>query len=212
MGVTLEDVERAHAAALPAGALPLATYRVQLTPNFGFLRLAEIVPYFAQRGVSHVSLSPCLEAVSGSLHGYDVTDPTRVRTDFGGESAMAVVFESCAAHGLSILLDMVPNRMAASPAHNPWRRDRLRWERSSPYAAHYDVDWTRHSGEQLGSGGEGGLDEINYRRFFDASSLAKRGRSRLGAGIRICSAPAEITSRSRSAAGRRTAWLLARGR
>ncbi|MEO8185469.1 MAG: alpha-amylase family glycosyl hydrolase, partial [Deltaproteobacteria bacterium] len=133
----------------PCRPAPRATYRIQLTPEFGFRELEARVPYLARLGVSHVYVSPCLQAVPGSSHGYDVTDPGRVREDFGGEAARAAAFEVCREHGLGVLLDIVPNHMAASARNNPWWRDLLRWGPASPFACYFDVDWTRHEGRVL---------------------------------------------------------------
>jgi hypothetical protein len=77
-----------------------ATYRVQLTPAFGLEELRKQLPYFARVGISHVYLSPCLEAVSGSAHGHDVTDPTRVREELGGEAGWRAVLGVCRELGL----------------------------------------------------------------------------------------------------------------
>jgi (1->4)-alpha-D-glucan 1-alpha-D-glucosylmutase len=126
-----------------------ATYRVQLTPELGFEALCARAPYLARLGVSHVYLSPCLEAVPGSTHGYDVTNPARVREDYGGEAGALAAFEACRQHGLAVMLDIVPNHMAASPQHNPWWRDLLRWGPQSAFAGYFDVDWTRHDGRVL---------------------------------------------------------------
>jgi (1->4)-alpha-D-glucan 1-alpha-D-glucosylmutase len=126
----------------------VASYRVQLTPQFGFEQLRARLPYLARLGVSHVYLSPCLEAVSGSAHGYDVTDPSRVRAELGGELACLALFDACSELGLGVLMDIVPNHMAASPS-NPWWRDLLRWGGASPYARYFDVDWARHDGRVL---------------------------------------------------------------
>jgi (1->4)-alpha-D-glucan 1-alpha-D-glucosylmutase len=144
---------------------PRATYRIQLTPAFGFRQLQACVPYLARLGISHVYVSPCLEAVPGSSHGYDVTDPGRVRQDFGGEPARAAAFEACRRLGLGVLLDIVPNHMAASARSNPWWRDLLHWGRASPFASYFDVDWTRHDGRVLlpilsGSRSAGAADEM----------------------------------------------------
>ena len=62
-----------------------ATYRLQLTPDFGFAAAARLIPYLRDLGVSHLYLSPSLQARPGSTHGYDVIDPTRISTDLGGE-------------------------------------------------------------------------------------------------------------------------------
>jgi (1->4)-alpha-D-glucan 1-alpha-D-glucosylmutase len=126
-----------------------ATYRVQLTPEFGFAELEKRLPYLASLGISHVYLSPCLEAVSGSAHGYDVTDPTRVREELGGEEGWQSLLAGCRQHGLGVVVDIVPNHMAASAEQNPWWRDLLRWGERSPFARFFDVDWARHGGRVL---------------------------------------------------------------
>jgi len=55
-----------------------ATYRLQLTPEFGFVAARSLVPYLVELGVSHLYLSPSFEARRGSQHGYDVVDPRRI--------------------------------------------------------------------------------------------------------------------------------------
>ncbi|MEY2936842.1 MAG: hypothetical protein RL033_7591 [Pseudomonadota bacterium] len=163
--------------ASPPSAQPRATYRIQLTPQFGFAELTATLPYLAQLGVSHVYLSPCLEAVPGSSHGYDVTDPRQVRQDFGGEAARAAAFEACRRHGLGVLLDIVPNHMAASARSNPWWRDLLRWGRASAYARYFDVDWTRHDGRVLLpilSGNRAALSAEEIRLELGAEGLELR--------------------------------------
>jgi (1->4)-alpha-D-glucan 1-alpha-D-glucosylmutase len=97
----------------------IASYRLQLHAGFPLERAQQVLPYLADLGISHVYLSPCLQAVPGSQHGYDVTDPTRISDDLGGESAWADFTDSARSHGLRILLDIVPNHMSASE-HNPW--------------------------------------------------------------------------------------------
>ena len=67
----------------------VATYRLQLHAGFPLKAAQQILPYLADLGVSHVYLSPCLQAHPGSQHGYDVTDPTRISDDLGGEAAWA---------------------------------------------------------------------------------------------------------------------------
>src|SRR5690606_16565257 len=103
----------------PDPAVPTATYRLQLQPAFPFQAAAEAVPYLASLGVSHLHLSPVLEAVPGSQHGYDVVDPTRVREELGGEEGLRELSRTARRHGLGLVLDIVPNHMAMSPRHNP---------------------------------------------------------------------------------------------
>jgi (1->4)-alpha-D-glucan 1-alpha-D-glucosylmutase len=124
----------------------IATYRLQLTPDFGFAAARELVPYLRELGVSHLYLSPVLQARHGSTHGYDVVDPGRVSEDLGGEAGLRAL---CGA-GLDVVLDVVPNHMAASEDENPyWRDPELR-------RRFFDLD------EETG----------RHRRFFDIDELA----------------------------------------
>jgi (1->4)-alpha-D-glucan 1-alpha-D-glucosylmutase len=122
-----------------------ATYRLQLGPGLGFAQARELVPYLRDLGVSHLYLSPSLQARSGSTHGYDVIDPTHVSEDLGGEDELRRL---CSA-GLGVILDIVPNHMAATD-ENPFWRDPL-WR-----AKFFDLDWRTGA----------------HRRFFDVSELA----------------------------------------
>ena len=63
----------------------MITYRLQLGPDLDFERARALVPYLRELGVSHLYLSPVLQAREGSTHGYDVVDPTRISEDLGGE-------------------------------------------------------------------------------------------------------------------------------
>ena len=131
----------------PRGALrvsvaPRATYRLQLTPEFGFEAAAARVPYVARVGVSHLYLSPITEAVPGSAHGYDVTDPTRVRAELGGDEGFARLVAAVRKAGLGLLVDVVPNHMATDARVNPYWRDVLEDGQQSPYASWFDIDWS----------------------------------------------------------------------
>ena len=128
--------------------IPLSTYRLQFHPGFTLRHARTIVPYLADLGVSHVYASPLFEARAGSSHGYDVTDPTRIRAALGGEDELRALSEDLAGHGMGLILDIVPNHMAASP-QNPWWADMLRLGQSSPHAHFFDVDWNRHGGTVL---------------------------------------------------------------
>src|SRR5215469_10057530 len=46
-----------------ATGVPVSTYRLQLTSRFGFAAVIEVADYLADLGVTHVYLSPILEAV-----------------------------------------------------------------------------------------------------------------------------------------------------
>jgi (1->4)-alpha-D-glucan 1-alpha-D-glucosylmutase len=121
--------------------LPRATYRLQLRGGMTFEKAAGLVPYLARLGVSHLYLSPIFEAARGSTHGYDVIDCNRLDPVLGGEPGFACLSDALARHGLGLIVDFVPNHMAATPQNN-WWRDVLEWGRDSPYAHHFDVDWS----------------------------------------------------------------------
>ncbi|WP_328631874.1 malto-oligosyltrehalose synthase [Streptomyces sp. NBC_00356] len=128
---------------------PTATYRLQLQPDFGFAAAAAAVPYLASLGVSHLHLSPILEAVPGSTHGYDVVDHARVRAELGGEQGLRDLARTARGHGLGLVVDLVPNHMAAAVSHNRPLRDVLREGPSSPYARWFDIDWEAQDGRVL---------------------------------------------------------------
>jgi (1->4)-alpha-D-glucan 1-alpha-D-glucosylmutase len=115
----------------------IASYRLQLHAGFPLREAQRVLPYLADLGISHVYLSPCLQAVPGSQHGYDVTDPTRISDDLGGEPAWADFADSARSHGLRILLDIVPNHMSASE-HNPWWDHVLAHGPFSEFAEYFD--------------------------------------------------------------------------
>jgi (1->4)-alpha-D-glucan 1-alpha-D-glucosylmutase len=122
-----------------------ATYRLQLGPQMRFDDVRALVPYLRTLGVSHLYLSPSLQARSGSTHGYDVVDPTRVSESLGGEEGLRALADA----GLGIILDIVPHHMGTGDENRWWadEKERLRV---------FDVD------PQTG----------HYRRFFDIDDLA----------------------------------------
>ncbi len=124
----------------PDGPAPLATYRIQLTPTFGFDAATDLLDHLVEVGVSHVYLSPVLQAVPGSRHGYDVIDPHLVDLERGGEHAFRRLVTTAHERGLGVLLDIVPNHLAADPRSPAWA-DVLRHGRSSGMARWFDLAW-----------------------------------------------------------------------
>lgn len=117
-----------------------ATARLQLHAGFDFDAARAQVAYYAALGVSHLYLSPITCAVPGSTHGYDVLDPTRVNPELGGEPALLRLAEQARAHGIGLIVDIVPNHVAAHPG-NPFWADVLAHGQRSRYAAWFDIDW-----------------------------------------------------------------------
>ena len=130
---------------------PVSTYRLQLRDSFGFGQAAEQAGYLAALGVTHVYLSPILQANPGSPHGYDVVDHTRVSTDLGGEPEFREMADEFHRHGLGVVVDIVPNHMARP---TPESLNRQLWSvlyqgRRSEFAHWFDVDWDAQEGKLL---------------------------------------------------------------
>jgi (1->4)-alpha-D-glucan 1-alpha-D-glucosylmutase len=128
---------------------PRATYRIQLR-NHGvdFAAVRRALPWLSRLGISHLYLSPILMSRSGSTHGYDGIDPRRVDPALGGEAGLRELADACVAHGMTLLVDLVPNHLAAHP-ENPFFADLLARGRSSAYADWFDVDWEAEKGRIL---------------------------------------------------------------
>ena len=135
---------------MTGGATELrATYRLQLTSEFGFAAARSLVPYLRDLGISHLYLSPSLQARSGSTHGYDQTDPSRLSDALGGEPEFRRLADEARGAGMGVILDVVPNHMAADEENRYWADPELRRQ-------FFDVDPV--SGR--------------HRRFFDIDDLA----------------------------------------
>ncbi len=121
--------------------IPRATYRLQFNKDFGFDAAAQIAPYLARLGISHVYASPWLKARPGSSHGYDIVDHHALNPELGDEAAFARMLAAFQANGLRALLDFVPNHMGVGGADNPLWLDVLEWGPESKYAGWFDIDW-----------------------------------------------------------------------
>jgi (1->4)-alpha-D-glucan 1-alpha-D-glucosylmutase len=120
--------------------VPVATYRIQFNKDFRFLDARDIVPYLHELGTSEVYASPRSRARRGSSHGYDVANPLRVNSELGTDQEFDDLCERLKHYAMGLLLDIVPNHMAASH-ENPWWMDVLENGPGSPYAHYFDIDW-----------------------------------------------------------------------
>jgi len=121
--------------------LPESTYRVQFHKGFTFRDAAAIVPYLAELGVTHLYASPYLKAAPGSTHGYDVVDHNRLNPEVGSEADYEALVEALRAHGMSHVLDTVPNHVGVATNENAWWNDVLEHGRRSRYADYFDIAW-----------------------------------------------------------------------
>jgi len=119
----------------------IATYRLQLRPEFNFDSAIEIIDYLRELGISHVYCSPYLQAAPGSTHGYDIVDYQQVSQELGGDEGRKRFVRKLAESGLGQLLDIVPNHMAITGHHNRWWWDTLENGEASRYAPYFDIEW-----------------------------------------------------------------------
>jgi len=120
--------------------VPRATYRLQFHRQFTFRDALELVPYLAELGVSHLYASPIMEARPGSTHGYDIVNHNRLNPEIGTEEEFRALVAALRAHGMGLILDIVPNHMGIG-SDNAWWRDVLEWGEASPYAGYFDINW-----------------------------------------------------------------------
>jgi (1->4)-alpha-D-glucan 1-alpha-D-glucosylmutase len=130
----------------------LSTYRLQMRgaasgDAFTFSDAEDLLPYFAELGISHLYLSPILTAVRGSAHGYDVTDPTTVSAELGGADGLARLSAAARSRGIGLVVDIVPNHVGVGdPQQNTWWWDVLKHGRESAFSSYFDIDWTLDDG------------------------------------------------------------------
>src|SRR5450432_765001 len=131
----------APGSAIMPAAVPIATYRIQLTANFDFDAAAAVVPYLRALGITHLYASPFMKARKGSTHGYDIVDHAQFNPELGGEAGFERLSAALKQNDLGLILDFVPNHVGVHFADNPWWLDVLEWGQASPHAVSFDIDW-----------------------------------------------------------------------
>ncbi|MEG3085338.1 malto-oligosyltrehalose synthase [Sphingomonas sp. PB2P12] len=126
---------------MTAPTTPRATYRFQFHKDFTFADAEALVPYLDDLGISHLYASPITTARSGSTHGYDVVDPTRINPELGGEPAFRSLVAALRARDMGVIIDIVPNHMGVAGGENAWWNDVLAHGEASEYARYFDIDW-----------------------------------------------------------------------
>ena len=121
---------------------PTATYRLQFRDGMDFAKAATLAPYLVELGISHLYASPVFQAATGSTHGYDVIDHDRFDPALGGSAGFEAMCAAFRDHGIGLILDIVPNHMAAT-LENPWWASVVSEGETSPWARHFDIDWSR---------------------------------------------------------------------
>ncbi|MFC0266658.1 malto-oligosyltrehalose synthase [Kushneria aurantia] len=137
----MSDLAISAPRALTGVDTPLSMMRLQFHPDFGLDAATALVDYFAALGVTHLYASPIWAARSGSTHGYDGIDPTRLNPEIGDEAALERLVAQLRAHDMGLIVDFVPNHLAVGGRDNPYWLDVLRWGRESRFADMFDVEW-----------------------------------------------------------------------
>ncbi|MCB2231020.1 malto-oligosyltrehalose synthase [bacterium] len=120
--------------------IPVATYRLQFGPQFGFRDAAAVVPYLARLGVTDIYASPVFKARSGSAHGYDVVDPRELNPELGSTDDFEQLHAVLKREGIGWVQDIVPNHMAID-SENAMLTDVLELGKASRYFNFFDIDW-----------------------------------------------------------------------
>ncbi len=121
--------------------IPISTYRLQFNRSFTFHQAHQILAYLHDLGITDIYASPYLKATPGSLHGYDIVDPSQLNPEVGTEQDYQAFIHELHRHGMGQILDVVPNHMGIGKLLNPWWLDVLENGPSSPYASFFDIDW-----------------------------------------------------------------------
>ena len=76
-----------------AARIPIATYRLQFNSQFTFADARAVIPYLHDLGISDIYASSFVSAKEGSLHGYDIVDPTTLNAEIGTEQEFRELVE-----------------------------------------------------------------------------------------------------------------------
>ena len=125
---------------MPEFSIPVATYRLQFSADFRLSDAINLVDYLAKLGITDIYASPIFTSRKGSTHGYDVTDPTQIDPDIGTANEFEQLQNKLIESGMRLVLDIVPNHMAAS-TENRWWMDVLENGSESVFASYFDIDW-----------------------------------------------------------------------
>src|SRR5512135_28567 len=120
--------------------IPVSTYRLQFNYAFRFADAGSLIPYLNELGITDVYASPYFKARKGSLHGYDIVDPSELNPEVGTDKEFEEFVNNLFKAGMGQIIDVVPNHMSCA-SENRWWTDVLENGPSSPYSSFFDIDW-----------------------------------------------------------------------
>ncbi len=122
--------------------IPVATYRLQFNHQFTLKQASAILDYLRGIGIRECYASPLFMARPGSLHGYDVIDPTKLNPELGTREDFNEFSAQLKTREMGLIIDVVPNHMCIAGSGNQWWNDVLENGPSSHYASFFDIDWS----------------------------------------------------------------------
>src|SRR5262245_41107293 len=125
-----------------SGRIPAATYRLQFNYLFTLKQASAILDYLRGLGVSDCYASPLFMARPGSLHGYDVIDPTKLNPELGTREDFNEFSAQLKKREMGLMIDVVPNHMCIAGSGNQWWNDVLENGPGSRYSSYFDIDWS----------------------------------------------------------------------
>ncbi|HDH53199.1 MAG TPA: malto-oligosyltrehalose synthase, partial [Nitrospirae bacterium] len=152
--------------------IPVATYRLQFSPGFGFRQALEIVRYLNELGISDIYASPVFKAKEGSPHGYDVVDLNLLNPDLGSEEDFEELAGELKKYNMGWIQDIVPNHMAFD-GENTMLMDVLENGPHSEYFDFFDIEWS-HFYESLSNRLLAPFLGRHYSESLDAREIALR--------------------------------------
>jgi (1->4)-alpha-D-glucan 1-alpha-D-glucosylmutase len=120
--------------------IPIATYRIQFNPDFGFDAANRIVSYLEELGISDLYASPIFKARVGSMHGYDVVDSNQLNPELGSGEDFDLLVEELHQREMGWVQDIVPNHMAYD-SQNKSLMDILEYGEDSEYFNFFEINW-----------------------------------------------------------------------
>jgi (1->4)-alpha-D-glucan 1-alpha-D-glucosylmutase len=150
--------------------IPTSSYRLNLSKSFNFEKATKVLPFLKNLGVEMIYTNPIFERVLDSNNPYMIVSPLKIANELLGEKGFLSFAKECKKLSLQLMMDIVPNHMAAN-LENPWWRDVVEKKEKSKYAIFFDIDWEWGNGEIILPSSENIHARINYRRFFDICDM-----------------------------------------
>ena len=123
--------------------IPINAYRLQMGPEMTLKKVVDLLPYLSTLGIDTIYASPFFECVPGLGNAYAITSNIRLDPQVGTLEEFWDFSKAIEEAGFKLIIDFVPNHMAASE-HHPWFRDVLRNGLDSKYARYFDIFWDNH--------------------------------------------------------------------